>query len=387
MENAAERLAQNQMRSARAAQQAAGRTLEQMLQELRETKRATAEELLRRLASLIEAIQRLMVVQEREIAALAAARHSGVFAGRDRAMIRLNQNTQGVAVDARAAGSEVRRVARVLDRAADAQGAAVVAFRAQPVNADGAEQAEERALELLAEALELAAELEQAVEQREIMRQREEVIAAYRGFAEREVALRGETLEITGRELERRELVEARRLGREQDEIRLGLDELRAKTPGLHESRVISHVHSVMDDLALSVTDDLLAGRVETVVSDRQQRIADSLGRLIEALEALMDPAPPSEFAKGQGGGGGGGSQAPLVPPVAELRLIRGLQEQVYNLTRDLDDLSDLDAAERSRRHRDLGREQRDLQGLGRQLLEDLMQGTGGGAGHEHDAE
>ena len=44
------------------------------------------------------------------------------FAGLDRDMIRLNQNTQSVAQEARAAGQEARRVARSLDRAADAQG-------------------------------------------------------------------------------------------------------------------------------------------------------------------------------------------------------------------------------------------------------------------------
>jgi hypothetical protein len=62
-------------------------------------------------------------------------------------MIRLTQNTQSVETEARTAGQETRRVARSLGRAADAQGAAVTALRAQPVGADAAETAENRSLE------------------------------------------------------------------------------------------------------------------------------------------------------------------------------------------------------------------------------------------------
>ncbi|MHC4416300.1 MAG: hypothetical protein ACYS0G_13550, partial [Planctomycetota bacterium] len=305
MDNAAERLGQNQLRTARDAQQAARRALERMLQQLRETKRANAEELLRRLASLIESIQRLVAVQESELAALAAAVHAGDLVGRDRGMIRLNQNTQAVAVQARAAGQESRRIARVLDRAADAQGAAVVALRERPVNADDARAAENRSLDLLREARELAEKLADAVEQRETWRQREELIAAYRAYAERQIAVRAETIELVGDEaLERRQLVDARGLGRAQDEIRVGLDTLRAATPGLHEARVFTHVHGVIDELSRSVTESLLEGIVDVEVTDRQQRIADSIGRVVEALEELIQPPPPSEFARQQGGGG-----------------------------------------------------------------------------------
>jgi hypothetical protein len=187
MENASERVAQNQLRTARTAQQAARRTLQQMLQNMRETSRANAQELLRRLASLIESIERLITVQENELAALERAIDGGDFTGRDRAMIRLNQNTQNVAEEARTAGQESRRIARVLDRAADAQGAAVVALRAFPVKDEDSLAAENRSLELLREARDLAEELEQAVEQRELMRRRSELIAAYRAFAERQI--------------------------------------------------------------------------------------------------------------------------------------------------------------------------------------------------------
>jgi hypothetical protein len=376
MENAAQRVGQNQMRTARAAQESARRTLQQMLQNMRETRRADAQELLRRLASLIESIQRLITVQEAEIDALARAMDGGSFSGRDLAMIRLNQNTQTVAEEARTAGQESRRVARVLDRAADAQGAVVVALRAEPVAADGAMAAENRSLELLREARDLAQELEQAVEARETMRQREELVARYRVLEERQVSVRDDTLELVEqRELDRRQLIEARGLGRQQEEIRQGLDELAASTREIQDSPIFLRVHDMMDDWSAWATDALISGEVSVAVSDRQQRVADSIGRLIKALEDLIQE--PGEFAGGggqQGGSGQGQQQGrpPLIPPMAELMLLRGMQEQVYNETRNLDARRDLEAGDRQERLEDLADDQQELLELGEEMAESL---------------
>jgi hypothetical protein len=380
METAAERLSQNQMRTARQAQGAAGSALERMLQDLRDVSRADVRELLRRLLSLIESVQRLVTVQEGEIALLAAARQDGRYAGRDRAMIRLNQNTQAVADEARMAGQEVRRVARVLDRAADAQGASVVALRADPVSAGEAQDAEARSLEQLQEALALAQELARNAQERELLQRREEVIAAYRRFVEQEVELRGRTEELAReRPLDRRGLQGARGLGASQEEIRTGLDDLRRGTDEVSDSAVFSRVHELVDGWARQVSEALEAGEVGTTTTDRQGRIADSIGRLVEALEITIKP--PDEFGGEQRGGtgqGGHGGQQPLIPPIAELKLLRGMQEGVYNLTREIDGRTDLDPAERELRLTELGRDQRSLHDLGRQILDALRRSGSG---------
>lgn len=377
MDNAADRVDQNQMQMAQASQQAARQTLQRMLDDIRDTKRARAEELIRRLASLIESIHRLITVQENELVALAIAKAESDFGGRDRAMIRLNQNTQAVAVEARTAGQEARRIARLLDRAADAQGASVIALRNRPVDAGTAEDAENRALELLQEAKQLAEELQEEAEDREVLRQREELIAAYRAFAERQVGVRSDALELAQHEkLDRRQLVEARRLSRAQDEIRRGLDDLRAQTSELSDSLVFAHVHGLMDRLSRRVSEGLLNGDVGVEVTDRQQHIADSIGRLIKALEELLQP--PDEFAQQPAGGGGGGGGPPrLIPPVAELRLLREMQEQVYNQTRDIDTRSDLEPARRQERLTELSSHQRALLDIGREIAESLQRRGG----------
>lgn len=387
MEQASRQVRSNQLQNAQNSQQQVRNDLQQMLQDL-DRKRARAEELQRRLESLVQSIERLVTVQESELGAVIRAKEGIDAAGRDRAMIRLSQNTQAVASEARAAGQEAARIARALDRAADAQAEAVTHLRAAPPAYDLAEGAETRSLDLLKEALALAKELEQQVEEDLVRQKREELLAGYRDLAERQVALRDQTLELQQQgELDRRALVEARRHANVQDEIRQALEAIKARTQEISDSPMFSHVHGLVDAAALQVIERLREGDVSIHVTDRQRSVAELIGRLVSALEEEM--APPNEFEEGnqggeggQGGGGGGQGQQqqpqPLVPPLAELKLLRGLQEQIYSETRTLNEASGLDDAARRQRLRDLSRQQQSLLELGQRLLEALQQQQGG---------
>jgi hypothetical protein len=380
MQQASQQIDQNQMTSAGASQQNAQRTMQRMQEQMEQSKRAQAQQLLRQLASLIESITRLISVQENELNSLALARDANNFGGLDRNMIRLNQNTQAVAGEARAAGQDARRVARSLDRAADAQGAAVSALRATPIIAATAEEAENRSLALLKEAKELAQALEKETAEQEVQRRREELMEQYRKFAERQVALRGETVDLqkaaAGAELDRRQLVEARRLASQQEELRQGLAALRDTTSEIIDAPVFAHVHRLIDAWSAEVSDLLTAGSVNIDATDRQQMIADAIGRLISAIEESM--APPPEFAQDQqqqpngGGDQNGQQQQPLIPPAAQVKLLQGIQEQIYDLTKNIDSRGDLDDAQRRSRLRDLGQQQRDLGRLAEEMLESL---------------
>ena len=391
MDAAAQQTSQNQLQNAQNSQQQARQDLEQMIEDL-DQKRAQAEELQRRLESLIESIERLITVQRSEITALVDAKASGNFAGRDRAMIRLNQNTQAVSGEARSAGQETARIARALDRAADAQGAAVGYLRAKPIAADDADGAEQRSLELLEEAASLAEELEEQVEEDLIQQRRAELMQAYSDLQERQLALRGETLDLQELEqLDRRALVDARRQGSIQEEIRTALEDVLAEATEVSDSIVFSHVHQMMNDWSLQVADNLKEGDVSVDTTDRQRSIAEALGRLTKALEEEQNQQ--DEFEEGnQGGSGGSGSGGeqppqPLVPPIAELKLLRGMQEQIYDSTRDLDSRDDLETASRRQRMRELGRHQNDLIELGQQMLDQLaQQGAGMPSGGNNDS-
>jgi hypothetical protein len=376
MQDAADRIDQNQMRTASARQQSSQETMQRMLNDIQNTKRAQAQELIRRLASLIESIQRLVTVQENELIALDRGRAADSFSGLDRSMIRLTQNTQAVENEARTAGQEARRVARSLGRASDSQGAAVTALRAQPIGVDAAETAENRSLELLKEALESAKEAQEDTQEQEMRRRREELIEAYRGLAERQVAVRGETLPlIEVAELDRRQLVEARRLGAVQDQIRAGLAELRQVTAEIMDSPVFMHVHRLVEDRSLTISESLQAGDVTAEVTDRQQFIAEGVGQLIKALEETL--APPDEFAKdqnqdGDGAQGGGQQQEQLIPPITQIKLLRGVQELIYTQTQSADSRAGENAAAKRERLRDIAQQQRELMDLGQRMLDEL---------------
>ncbi|MEM7229787.1 MAG: hypothetical protein AAF432_13330, partial [Planctomycetota bacterium] len=377
MQQAGQQVEQNQMQQAQESQAAARQTLSRMLEDIEESRRAQADELLRKLASLVESIERLIVVQENEITALARSVDTSDFTGRDRAMIRLNQNTSGVADEARAAGNEARRIARLLNRAADAQGEAVSALRARPINSDRATESEERSLEQLKEAKTLAEQLEEETQEQEVRRRREEIQEKYREFIERQIGLRESAVDLAAKdELDRRDLVEARRLGVRQGELRREIAELRDTTQEILDSSVFSHTHDMIDGWAQAVADQLGNGTVDIDVTDRQMLIADSLRRLMEALEE--DESEEEEFAQdSQMGGGGQQGPQPLIPPVKELKLLRGLQEQVYDQTKSLDSREDLNSGQMRDRLRDVGQRQRDLLDLGEAMLDAL---DGGGA-------
>ena len=76
-----------------------------------------------------------------------------------------------------------------------------------------------------------------------------------------------------------------------------------------------------------------------------------------------------------------------LIPEVAEVKRLHGLQEQVYDQTRSIDGRTDLAPGQRRRRVRELGDMQRELIELGEKMLERLK-GSGRDApgGHGDDA-
>jgi len=99
----------------------------------------------------------------------------------------------------------------------------------------------------------------------------------------------------------------------------------------------------------------------------------------------LQDSQSDQEFEQpgdqnddGGSGSGGGGQPPPLVPPIAQLKLLRGLQESVYRSTRLLDESgAALDEASRSTRLDELGAAQKELTDLGQKLIEMMQQGGG----------
>lgn len=389
IEQAAEETQRNRIEQARGSQQQAMDALDQMRRGLEDVRRARTEELRRALESLEQSIDRLIKVSEDELIALARAIEGGAagpadqaaerIAERARAMAKLAQNTQAVASEARAAGSEANGVARLLDRAADSQGGAVGFLRATPANVADARQAEERGLAFLKEARGQTRETRDQMERREAQRKRQEILAAYRRLHERQVVVRDGTAAIRPQDptakLDRRALIESRRLAIQQGEIRGEIDGMIEAHPDLAKSTAFRQAHELLGGLASEASDRLGRADVSEETTSVQGMILDTLTQLIEAVDDEVKQAdederfrtPESQTNGGQQGSGGGQQgEQPSIPPVTELKLLRGLQVQVLERTRRLDRQRQAGAAERAA----LDGELRAIADLQKRLLE-----------------
>jgi ribosomal protein S25 len=371
MDEAAESAEQNRGQQAQSQQQEAVESLEEMLEDLDNAAKNRDEALRRILASLVDTLRGLVRRQTDELRALAAATEGGVFDGLDGAMIRLNQNTLAAAGEVRAGGmAELGPIADLLDRADEAQVEAIEGLRARPVDAAQARAGEEASLARLREALAEAEKQKQDADQRENDRKRRELKAAYKEVLESQVALREETATYVDRELTRKQMVSVRRLGERQAEIRASLADLLERTEELAEAGVFQFAHKRLDEVAGAAAERLgdgVADRKSTALQDSAVRVLQSL------LGSLEDPKPRTEeeFREGQeaGGGQGGASQPnPVIPEMAELLLLRALQQEAADMTRLIDD-----AGAPAEEVESIGELQHDLAEQGRELIERLQ--------------
>ena len=355
LEQAASESAENRLQQAGQAQQQAAETLDEMQAALEDIRKARVEELKRALESLVQSIQRLVRNNEDELIALdrVDATDDEAVTERSRTVAKLAQNARAVAGEARDAGSEAGRIARVVDRAADNLGTATASLRKSPPDLAAARTAEERSLELLREALAAAEKTRQEVEDREQERARRAILGEYRKLAERQVAVRDATVAARPADpsarLDRRALVESRRLSIAEAEIGNDLDAIVEEHADLAKSDAFVEAHRLIGEWTSSASRRLQDGDLGEATVGEQQLVLDTFAGLIEALneaEPDRDPfeEPQPEEAGGQAGASGGANQGTL-PPIAELRLIRGLQQQALDRTRRLAGRADGDPA------------------------------------------
>ena len=376
IQQAGEQTGENQTGQAQQSQEEALEQLDEMLEQIDRAASLRDTALRRRLASLIASITQLIDTQRAELTALDRVLR-GEAADADRlatGMIALRDNTLGVIEEASAALVELRPIAESLREAEGAQARAVVRLREQPPALEEAETQERASLGALERALEEAQRQDEQAEQREQERRKAELRRAYRDALEQQSAIRDDAAPLIGRELNRRERVEARQIGVVQRELADRLVALREQTAEISEAPVFALAHDRLDELMRSAADALGEPTPPGGVAlDHNQAVA-ILASLVEVL-AEQSPGDQQDFQDGSGGGdgqggSGGGQDEELIPPVAELRLLRDMQRAAMDTTRRLGEQPDLaqDAA-RVQRLSDL---QRLLAERGVELIEKL---------------
>ena len=388
MEQASKDSAQNKLEQSKAAQERALEALQKAAQELEQDRKVRAKELARMLEDLVEAIKRLIAETEGRRAELAGVPGG---AGEPESRLRdpiaalfgvLSQNTRGVAADARARSREAARPARSLDSAATSLAAVAATLRARDFVREDAVAAADAALKHLDEALKLAEEASDRAEERAAEEKREELLQKYREFLEREVTLRDAAKKIipeSDKAIGRRELVESRRLGSAQEELREAVRRLLDAEEEVKGSDALADMHDVIDESLSDSRASLNDGKPGAAVPPADDAI-EALAAIVGALDEKDTPNDEDAFAEQQNSGSdqGAGGQSPsgAVPPVAEVKLLRSMQDSLARRTRALDEAaSSMTPVERAQRLGAIAARQQRILELGSKLAEKIRAG------------
>lgn len=373
-----EQIRQNRQQAANQQQDSVVKALEQMLEQMNQAGRDRDERLSRELASLIESIQGLIARQKQEIDALDAGVAKNDLSGLDTALIGLRTQTLAVGDQARSAGREMQAIAGQIEQAAAAQASAIGRLRAEPAEAAAAREFEVKALEHLESAVADAQKSQQQAQDRSTRRQRGELRRAYAELLAEQTDLRARANDAAGLEAGRRQRAAARELSQPQDDLRRKTADLQAKTKDIGESELFKFAHQRIDEAMGRAAAALGEGQTGPGVSAAQTTSVRVLQSLIDALGDSQQEKDPFREQEQEAGGGGGGGQPPgLIPPTAELRLLRIMQEEALEATKAAEAVGD--EAGRRRSMVEAGRLQGDLAERAEALLKKLQEEQGGG--------
>lgn len=367
-DRASENLAENRPSQAGADQQQALDTLARMMQELGQRDNRLREELERQLAELADKIERVLKLQTALNAQTDEAADAGLAA--------LNKPQFDIRVKTillEAESTQVPNLAAVGEALASAvRGQEKAVLSLQQAKRPNAQVGQAEALKHLKEALDLISQENNASANQETMREREKLKQRYLKLVTQQQELKASVEAIASKaQVTRRDLVRSVQLGRSQQELREAIQEVGAE---LEETLVFKATHTRLDRAAGSAVERLEARKPDAQVVADQQAVIDLLMRMVRALG---DQNPDDEWERdegqGEAGGGGGGGPMPLVPPIAELRLLRQLQQDLRDQTEAVrvGDAA-VNAASQRTRLEQLGSEQRMLADLADQMIENF---------------
>ena len=332
LQEASEQIGSNQTSSATETQSEVLEELDEMLEELENTIKNRDNALRRELASIIESLEALIKAQETEID---AAQEPGA----DVRMIALVGNTLTVRDDALGAFPETRSIADLITKAANAQNNAINALRQSPIAIDDAVRHERSSVLSLKSALEEANRLDEQAAQRQAQQLRAELRDAYREILETQAAVRDETIGLGFENLTRRQRADARALGASQGSLREQLAEMLEHTQELSDSPVFELAHRQLDRQMDTSETGLSQRAIEQRVVRSQNASITILSTLVEVLSDTPPDQEQEDFEDGSSSGGSGSGSGdgdePVIPPIAQLKLLRSMQQLAAMQTRE----------------------------------------------------
>jgi hypothetical protein len=185
-----------------------------------------------------------------------------------------------------------------------------------------------------------------------------------------------------GKALGRRDLVESRRLATAQEELREAVRELLDSEKEVSGSDALVDMHDLVDQGLADSKRSLGEGKPADALPPASD-VIEALAAIVAALDEGGQQGDDDMFAEQEGGasgGGGGGSQAPagVIPPVAEVKLLRSMQDAIARRTRALDESSaTMDPVTRAQLLGEIAAKQARILELGSKLAEKIRGGAG----------
>jgi hypothetical protein len=408
MQASADAQKQNQQSAAQQAQAQAEIGLQMMINQLEEAERRKLEELARQLADLQQQIQALV----REQAALnyqnLALQGGNVLASADAKLVshlledaqwtagstppvsdlgtqerlqeQTERNTRSVA-KAASPMPEGEAIASGLGRAADRMGRAITFLR-DDSTADAQRLAgayDPPQVEALA-ALEKVQEIvdEQVRKNQDALNQKKKdtIRAAYEKILAAQKVIDANTKQIDASprdpsgQLGHRDSILLGQLPQQQGDLAertKKMDRDLTALGGVVYVWANKDIVQVMQD----VQGDLAKPETGAVTQAEQQRIEDQIQAMIDSLKVKPKISKFANPRSGGGGGSGGGGAPPPLPPEAELRLLKQLQQAINKATKTIAGQANPDAPKLTA----LGQRQGDIRNLLDQLLQKSSQG------------
>ncbi len=368
LDQAANEIAENQTSSAAATQQQVLEELDKMLEQIEQAQKNRDSALRRKLASFMESIKAIIEDQKHELNRLDQDQP-----GLDEPLIALRNNTLSIRDEADAAFPETQTIADSLTRATESQGQAIAALRNDPADPATARQSELAAITHLQAALDEAQRQDEQAADRQAQKLRDELRSKYQEALKEQSRITTETQPMIGQDLTRRQRALARALGGQEDALRQQLAAMLNDTEELSDAPIFTLAHDQIDLFLQSISDSLNERTLDPMIVLDQQSVAIILTALIEVLGESQQQQS-DDFEDGQAGGGGGqgggGGNEPVIPPIAQLQLLKTLQQLTATQTRAI---SESDAPD-PQRIRQIGQLQRDLAEKGQKLIEDMNQ-------------
>lgn len=387
IEQAAEETQANRMQGAQQAQQQAQQTLDAMRQALRDQQRARSEDLRRRMASLVESLRSLLGgIGSVQGELLAAGDQAGALESVAKGVLALSRNAVSVSQEAAEGGARLTRVAELADRAGTQLDEGATKLRAQPAEVPAAGESVEGARRSVADALAAAQAIERRSNAEAESRRRSELRDLYTQVLDRQRSARTSTeavLPPPGRPLDRRALIESRRIAAEQSSVGAMLQAISTR-PDVTGSELYSAAQAELQSAATMAGADLSNGLPSRRTVLMQTQVERGAAALVEALADPEQPDDPFAREERQGGEQAGGegqqgdaAQVQRMPPIAELKLIRTMAQQALDDTRAA---AELPEAERGPFLTRVANRQRTLLELGEKWMERMKRENAGDA-------